>query len=255
MLKQNTIFVGNVVKHHIELASTNDLAIDLLAKTNPIEGFVISTGYQHAGRGQIGRSWYSKAGLNVLISIILRPKWLLVTNQFQLSQAIALGIADTVKVFTTCETTVKWPNDIYVGCKKIAGILIQNSIIANQISWSVIGIGLNVNEAIFPDELPNATSLKILTAKHIDLEEFKSKLFQYIEYRYLQLKSNPSIILRDYLQHLYQYQSWATYQDMQTGQIFEGQIIGVNKIGQLAVQRKEKPESIQYFGLKEIVFL
>ena len=255
MLKQNTLFVGNVVKHHVELNSTNDFALDLLAKTNPSEGFVISTDYQRAGRGQIGRHWHSQAGLNILLSIILRPKWLLVTNQFQLSQAIALGIADTVRFFTTSETTVKWPNDIYVGNKKIAGVLIQNSIIGNRIASSVVGIGLNVNETIFPDQIPNATSIKILTGREVGLEEFRNQLFQNIEYRYLQLKSTTAIILKDYLQNLYQYQSWANYQDAKTMHIFEGQIIGINKLGQLAVQRREKPESIQYFGLKEIIFL
>lgn len=255
MLKQNTLFVGNVVEHHAELVSTNDFALNILAKTNPIEGFVISTDYQLAGRGQIGSSWHSTAGLNLLLSIVLCPKWLAVEHQFQLSQAVALGIADTINVFTSFKTKIKWPNDVYTNGQKIAGILIQNSLTASQINWSVVGIGLNVNETIFPDNIPNATSLKLLTKKETELNVLKKHLFQNIEYRYLQLKSNPGYILKDYLQNLYQYQSWAYYQDVQLGAVFEGQIIGVNKKGQLAVQKKSKPESIQYFGLKEIVFL
>ena len=255
MFKQNTLFVGNVVEHRSELVSTNDFALNLIAKTNPIEGFVISTDFQLTGRGQIGSSWHSKAGQNLLLSIILQPKWLAIANQFQLSQAMALGIADTVKAYTPFQTTVKWPNDVFVKGKKIAGILIQNSLKRNQMNWSVVGIGLNVNQVDFPVEITNVTSIKILSKKETALDKLKEKLFQNIEYRYLQLKSTPGIILKDYLQNLYQYQSWANYQDVASGRLFEGQIIGVNKMGHLAVQRKEKLESIEYFDLKEIVFL
>ena len=92
---------------------------------------------------------------------------------------------------------------------------------------------------------------------HIDfnVKDVQYKLYQCIEQRYLQLKSRPKEIAHQYLQNLYQYQSWAKYQNVKTGLIFNGQIIGINKFGKLAVEREGFPEKVDYFDLKEILFL
>lgn len=251
----NTIFIGKVAQHFPSLISTNDFAVDLIAKTKPIEGTVISAGFQQKGKGQIGRSWFSSPNKNLLLSIILYPKWLLAQDQFALSQAIALGVADAIYSLTSKEVTVKWPNDVYVGDQKIAGILIQNGLLVRSISWSVIGMGVNINEEEFPDDLPRATSLKMITGDAFDLDDVKNKLFQSIEQRYLQLKSKPKVIAGQYLERLYQYQTWASYKSVKTGEVFKGQIIGVNKHGHLAVQKEDSLKKIEYYDLKEIVFL
>ncbi|MCB0638589.1 MAG: hypothetical protein KDC54_18290, partial [Lewinella sp.] len=94
--KFNTLFVGKVVVDFSEISSTNEHAIGLLAKTKPSEGTAITAGYQTAGRGQIGSSWYSSPGANLLVSVILYPRWLLARQGFQLSMAAGLAVADTV---------------------------------------------------------------------------------------------------------------------------------------------------------------
>ena len=126
------------------LSSTNTYATELLAKTTPSEGTVISAGFQEAGRGQIGSSWTASAGKNLLLSVIPYPRWLAARQQFTLSQAVALAVADTISSATGKMAEVKWPNDVYLEGKKLAGILIQNSLSGTYLQNAVVGIGLNV---------------------------------------------------------------------------------------------------------------
>lgn len=248
----NTLFVGNVVQHFEVISSTNAYAIDLLAKTTPSEGTVISAGFQEAGRGQIGSSWTATAGKNLLLSVILYPKWLAARQQFSLSQAVSLAVADTISTLSGKQAQVKWPNDVYLEDKKLAGILIQNSLSGAYLQWSVVGVGLNVNEANFPPVLKKAGSLRLNTGQEQDLEQVQHLLFQRLEHRYLQLKSNPRIIKADYLRYLYRYQEWHPFVDPSTNQEFAGQIIGVQENGKLAIQKADN--SVQYFDLKEVQF-
>ena len=249
----NTLFVGNVVQHFAVLPSTNAYATDLLAKTAPNEGTVISAAYQEAGRGQIGSTWNASAGKNLLLSVILYPRWLVAQQQFLLSRAAALAVADTISHYVVGEAQVKWPNDVYLGDKKLAGILIQNSLTGKYLQWSVIGIGVNVNEVSFPSNLPNASSLLLATGRAFDLLEVQQTLFKSLEQRYLQLKNKPSITRAEYLQRLYRYQEWHQFRDSQSGESFQGQIIGVQENGKLAIQKQGS--SVQYFDLKEVVFI
>ncbi|MEO0875802.1 MAG: biotin--[acetyl-CoA-carboxylase] ligase, partial [Bacteroidota bacterium] len=174
----NTLFVGNVVQHFEVLPSTNAYATELLAKTAPNEGTVISAAYQEAGRGQIGSSWTASAGENLLLSVILYPRWLVAQQQFLLSRAVALAVADTITHYVDGQAQVKWPNDVYFGDKKLAGILIQNSLSGKYLQWSVVGIGLNVNEAAFPVDLPKAGSLFLSAGQKFDLAEVQQTLFK-----------------------------------------------------------------------------
>ncbi|MEL6656382.1 MAG: biotin--[acetyl-CoA-carboxylase] ligase [Bacteroidota bacterium] len=249
----NTLFVGNVVQHFEVLPSTNAYATELLAKTAPNEGTVISAAYQEAGRGQIGSSWTASAGENLLLSVILYPRWLVAQQQFLLSRAVALAVADTITHYVDGQAQVKWPNDVYFGDKKLAGILIQNSLSGKYLQWSVVGIGLNVNEAAFPVDLPKAGSLFLSAGQQFDLAEVQQTLFKRLEQRYLQVKNKPSITRAEYLQHLYRYQEWHHFQMVENGQTFLGQIIGVQENGKLAIQKQGA--GVQYFDLKEVAFM
>jgi len=157
-----------VIYHFRVLDSTNTYALKLLSQIRPKAGTLISADYQTTGRGQMGRDWHSAPGLNLCLSCILYPETN-AQNQFAISMAVALAVRDTVADFINQERVkIKWPNDIYVGDKKIAGILIQTSIHGNVIIYCVAGIGLNVNETDFPAELPNPTSLKLETTETLD---------------------------------------------------------------------------------------
>lgn len=249
------LFIGQVEQHYATVASTNTIALELIAKTAPSEGTVISADFQSAGKGQIGSSWVSDAGQNLLLSVILRPIWLPVVQQFSLSQAIALAVADTVQHFSAKQSkvAVKWPNDVYCNNQKIAGILIKNTLTGNKINYAVVGIGLNVNQSNFPSHLPKATSLFIQRGQKLDLATVKQTLFARLEHRYQQLQLGSQHISRAYLQQLYRYQEWAPYRRSADGSTFTGQIIGIQRSGHLAVQTDTG--EVVNFDLKEIEFI
>ena len=130
---ENTLFIGKVLRHFPQLGSTNQYAVEIVSKSNPTEGTVISTFHQPAGRGQIGRKWESEPHKNLTLSIIFYPRFLAPTQQFILNQAISLGLVDFITKYIAKGVKVKWPNDIYVQDRKIAGILLQNTL-NNQLS-------------------------------------------------------------------------------------------------------------------------
>ena len=129
---------------------------------------IVLTHDQTAGRGQRGNSWEAEPGMNLTFSLCLEPSSILPSEQFLLSEAVALGVADAVAQALGLDTqqeeiTVKWPNDIYAGNRKIAGILIEHSIRGNRIAKSIAGIGLNVNQRLFRSDAPNPVSMHQLT--------------------------------------------------------------------------------------------
>lgn len=119
---------------------------------------VWATEYQSAGRGQRGNKWNSEKGKNLMFSILFKPKDFRATNQFHISMAVASGVVDYLMA-KGIEASVKWPNDIYSGDRKICGMLIENTLSGDRLAACIAGIGLNVNQRIFPQDLPNPTSL------------------------------------------------------------------------------------------------
>ncbi len=156
-------------------ASTNS-AID----RNAPHGFALMAREQTAGRGQRGNSWEAEAGKNITLSLILRPVELPAARQFELSEAVALAVADTVESLGIDRVSVKWPNDIYVGDRKIAGILIENALGGTYISRSIVGIGLNINQHEFHSDAPNPVSALQLTGREYDIEEVAGQMIQRI---------------------------------------------------------------------------
>lgn len=234
------------------MASTNKHALFLLSKNKPPEGTVISTFCQTDGRGQIGSTWESQPGKNITLSVIFYPEFLLAKHQFRLNQAISLATLDFVKTYLPEEVRIKWPNDIYVRQLKIAGILIQNSLANHYIRSSVVGIGININQTVFLTSPPNPTSFALETGREFDLEELVLSLCQFIESRYLQLKSGKIVPLhRDYLQDLYLFEVPSLFQRA-SGEVFQGTIKGIDESGKILLLVGGEEET---FGLKEIKFL
>ncbi len=154
--------------------STNTLMKELLAKGEWPEGErFLYTAFQTAGRGQAGNGWESEEGKNLLCSILLPPN----KNLYFLN--IAIGVA-LLRVIGE-DFTIKWPNDIYYGDKKVAGILIENAIIGNEIKYSIAGIGLNVNQTTFLSSAPNPVSLKLISGKETDIDALMQALMAQIE--------------------------------------------------------------------------
>lgn len=251
-----TLFVGQNCIHLKSIDSTNSYASQLLGQIKPVEGTLIYTFDQQNGRGQRGNTWHTEPNKNVASSFILYPSFLQAGRQFLLNKITSLAVADLMAELTepsdkTQEIRIKWPNDIYVGNKKIAGILIENTLRENTIQNAIVGIGININQTAFNADI-NATSLALIANKEFDLMQVLEKLSEFIEARYLQLKGNKlEGIDLSYLQNLYQLNEWHNY--ISDDQLFEGKIIGISSIGKLQVQLKTN--EIKEFDLKEIRFV
>lgn len=247
----NTLFFGKNLLEPEEIDSTNGFAMELLHTGKPPEGTCILTWYQYSGRGQRGTSWISEPGKNITASIILFPGFLLPTEQFLLNKAISLGVYDYAKSMLGKNVAVKWPNDIIYKGKKLAGILIENTIRSTSLASSVIGIGFNINQTKFATEANNPTSLKKNLRKEFIVRECFADLLSFLESRYLQLKSGKSKQLHsEYLNALYLLGKWR-YFETQAGRI-RLKITGVNAEGKLETENKSGNKV--YFNFKEIIF-
>ncbi|MCW3072729.1 MAG: birA, biotin-(acetyl-CoA-carboxylase) ligase [Bacteroidetes bacterium] len=248
-----TLFIGQNAVHLTAVDSTNSYASEMLRQMRPAEGTIVYSFEQKKGRGQRGSSWHGEANKNVAFSLILHPSFLHADEQFLLTKTASLAVSDLMAEMLAgqgCRVSVKWPNDVYADDKKIAGILIENSIGNQLIQSSVIGIGLNVNQDFTSEEF-NAGSLKMLTGKEYDLNVVVERLCEFLEARYLQLKTNKREQLgRDYLGRLYRIDEWKNYQS--SAEAFEGKIRNVSASGKLQVELRNN--EIREFDLKEIVF-
>ncbi len=235
------------------LNSTNAFALDFLSKTNAIEGTVISTKRQTAGRGQRGNYWESEPDKNISLSIILFPKFLVATKQFDLSKIVALAVKDLIQAHCDKEVKIKWPNDIYIENRKVAGILIQNSLSGVTIKNAVLGIGININQETFLSDAPNPTSLKLETGENFNIDELIKELCKHVEVWYLKLKANQKQSINDaYLNALYRFNEVHNYKIVETDEVFQGKIIGIANSGQLKVKTQI---GILSFNIKAIKFL
>lgn len=182
--------------------STNNYAANLLKLSTVSEGTVITAQEQTQGRGQRGASWSSSAGENLLCSIVLYPRSIRPDEQFSLSQTVALAVHEMVEELTQVEAFIKWPNDIVVQDKKIAGILIETSIAHNHLQNAIVGVGLNLNQKVFEES--HAVSAGKITGKYYDVGDVAVRLQQLLSKHYARLVySKGAEIKTDYLHHLY----------------------------------------------------
>ncbi|MGE0018069.1 MAG: biotin--[acetyl-CoA-carboxylase] ligase [Draconibacterium sp.] len=234
-----------------ETESTNNYANQLLLTKAAMEGTVVMTQFQTKGKGQQGNSWESEPGKNLLVSYILQPKFLKAANQFYLSKAVSLALTDLLTE-ENIEVSIKWPNDIYTGNKKIAGILIENTIMGQNLYTSVAGIGLNLNQTVFISDAPNPVSLTQLTGKNYNVEIVAERLWENLKFRYNELRSGDlKEIEVTYLSRLFRYQTWAFY--AKQGVVFEARITGIGQFGQLRLEHRSGEISEHLF--KEVEFV
>lgn len=147
---------------------------------NAAHGDALMALEQTAGRGQRGNSWEAEPRRNITLSLMLRPEGFPAMRQFEVSEAVALGVSDLLQELGVENVAVKWPNDIYVGNRKICGILIENTLSGNLISRSIAGIGLNVNQQEFRSDAPNPVSLIQLIGREHDLRTLAERMIALI---------------------------------------------------------------------------
>ena len=242
--------IGNQIIKLKSVDSTNNYAAKLLKQTKVPFGTVIMARYQTNGKGQRNAVWDAEGESNLLMSVVLNTQFLPVEKVFFLSKVVALALNYSLDKFGI-QSSIKWPNDLVVNQKKIAGVLIENQWIGQRLASSIIGIGLNVNQVIFPDSF-NATSLKLLTSRSFIVEDVLKVICKYLNQFYNELidLSFDKIDLT-YHKLLVNYNRWAKFR--QKNEIFTAKVNGVNDEGELILQLKNGQSKL--YKLKEITQL
>lgn len=230
------------------LASSNDEATQPLYR----EGDVILAQCQTAGRGQRGHRWESREGENLTFSLVLEPTFLPPSEQFLISECVALGVCDALSRYGI-EARIKWTNDIYVGDRKLAGILIEHKLQGSALARTVAGIGLNVNQQEFSRDLPNPVSMAQAAGREFDREQVLQTVATSLMVRYGQLRDGEAEKLQtEYHRRLYRLgeEHWYALPD---GERFRGTIRGVEPTGALCIETDCGDE--RKFLFKEVEFL
>lgn len=248
----SALFTGKNLVHFDRVSSTNTVLSEMLSNSKPLdEGSVILADEQSQGRGQQGSFWEASPHKNITLSLLYKPDFLTIEKQFYLSIAVSLGISDFLEEALQQKSQIKWPNDVYFGNYKIAGILIENTLMNNHLRTSIIGIGLNVNQVDFQSDAPNPCSMKSISGKDYTIAELLPSLFQHIEIHYLQLKAGKYEFLKEaYLSKLYRFEEEYLY--MIDGEKTKGKIIDIETSGRLVLLVNNVRKS---FDTKEIEFI
>lgn len=243
-------FVMNIIKLSA-INSTNDYLKEL-SSAQYVENFtIVTTESQTSGRGQMGTKWSSEPGKNLTFSVLVKDLLLNINEIFTLNAAVAISVIFALEKFNLSNLCIKWPNDILAGNKKIGGILIENSIKTNGEIYSIIGIGLNINQTEF-DGLVKASSLSLISGKEYDKEAIMVAIVE-------KLKRNIAALMHKDIVAIWQkYHSKLYKKDMpmpfeKDGHKFMGIIRGVSKTGSLNVQLED--DSIVDYGIKEVQLL
>lgn len=241
------------IKIFQSLSSTNSYLKDSLSEIE--EETMIIALEQTAGRGQRGNSWEAAPGKNLTLSFYFRPVGIKPAAQFVISEAVALAVVDTLNDYGL-QANVKWPNDIYVSDKKIAGILIENSILGTLLSWSLVGIGLNVNQTEFFSDAPNPVSMAQLLDCEVSLPETAGKLGKNLD-KYLQMLKGD--VSRKEIHHRYLSKLWRAdgnlhnFQDCATSEKFKARIKDVELTGHLLLESDDG--AMRRYAFKEVTCL
>lgn len=219
--------------------STNDDALELASKTAPPDGFCLFSDFQTGGRGQYGRKWQSEAGKNLLASYIFQTAFLKIEDVFSLHLMASLSVYHHLSSLGLSGLKIKWPNDILVSDRKIAGILIQNSLRANNLAHTIVGIGLNLNQEEFSEDL-DAVSLKMLTGRDYDPRDQAESIYGHLMRHFEKIKGGVwEEMLPEYNQSLQGLETRVSC-ETQEGNFFHAVIKRVDRDGKIWLQHDGK---------------
>lgn len=242
--------------HQIDrVGSTNSYALEYCKNKELTDGLVFMANEQFEGRGYHNNIWQSEAGKNLTFSMIFKQAVVSPSRQFVITQFISLAILDLLKelIGTNQSLKIKWPNDIYINNFKVCGILVQNTIVGDKFDFSIVGIGLNVNQMRFSTDIPNPASICHFTSKTFDLNELLDKLLNCIAKRYSKLSesSNFKTFEKQYLDNLYRYEEDSKFKEQNVA--FNGRIVGIGEFGELKIAHEDG--FIKQYNFKEIEFV
>lgn len=204
-------------------------------------GTVVTTRAQTAGRGQRGNSWEAEPGMNVTMSVVVRPRDIMAAEQFVISQAAALaavGVIDAALAPVGLTAAVKWPNDIYVGDMKLSGTLIECTLSGRMIDRCIIGIGVNVNQQVFTSDAPNPVSLRQLTGRDLDVGaltvDLAAAIIREVE------AADSDVTAREDIRQRYRRALWRgtgihRWRDTATGDTFDASVSHIEPSGHLVM--------------------
>ncbi len=236
-----------------EATSTNSVAAQMASCGKDT---LVAARRQTAGRGQRGNSWESEPGKNISASLLWFPHEFKAGWQFAISEGVALAVVDLMSE-NGIEAKVKWPNDIYVGDRKICGILIEHSVTGMNIDHTVAGIGINVNQLVFLSDAPNPVAMAALAGHEFDIEELLEDLSRLLDQRLRQALTESG---REVLHKLFCNRMWRfdgreyLFRDVSSGMKYWGEIKGVDRYGILHILDAEKEEN-HFYMFKEVEFL
>lgn len=231
--------------------STNDFLKDLSNK-QPVENFTVVTAEnQTKGKGQMGSVWTSEVGKNLIMSVLVKNVLTDINTIYDLNIVVALAVIQTLQKHNIPKLSIKWPNDIMSGDKKIGGILIENSIKSDGSINSIVGLGLNVNQTNF-ENLPKASSLALVAERVFDKEILLVKIVGAMKANVSQLSENPVSLWQQYTECLFKKGIPVPFED-ETGSRFMGIIQGVKPDGKIRILCEDDSEKT--FEIKEIQML
>ena len=235
--------------YHLDItASTNDDARD----EKYHEGDVVWADFQTAGRGQRGHIWHSQKGENLTFSVVLEPLFVAIAEPFSVSEVVALSLVDMLAEYGI-ESKIKWTNDIYVGDKKLVGILIEHSLAATTLRRTIVGVGINVNQIEFDSSIPNPVSMAQLLDKQLDAEDVLKCFLAHLQRNYELLRQGEKEALHErYNTLLYRKGEYHTYA-LPSGERFSAKIVGTAPSGALRLEN-EQGETKDYL-FKEMEFI
>lgn len=247
--------MANMINWFETIDSTNSEAIRRFIQCDDFTVFAAK--FQTGGRGQKGSKWESAPGENLTFSIILKPKNIKAQDQFIIAQVVTVGLKRYLKA-RGVESTIKWPNDIYVGEKKVCGILIENFVSGDTLSGSIVGIGLNVNQTLFKSDAPNPVSMSMITSEVFDIKKELEFLSNVIKELYESADSSPSLsflkkLEMEYLGSLYRREGFHLYQEMPEGEVFKARISGIDSSACLILEREDG--GVKRYSFKEIKYI
>ncbi|MBC7643309.1 MAG: biotin--[acetyl-CoA-carboxylase] ligase [Flavobacterium sp.] len=232
--------------------STNDFLKKLSSNVSTPNFTIVTAEMQTSGKGQQGSKWYSETGKNLIVSVLVKDILTNINKIFDLNLAVTISIHTVLSKLNVPNLSVKWPNDILSGDKKIAGILIENIIKCDQSVVSIVGFGLNVNQTNF-DNLPKASSLKNIFNLEFDKEFILNEILKQFKNNINLLKENKQNLLWDQYQQLIFKKGVLMPFENNNNQKFMGIIQEITSIGKLKLLLEN--DVIKEFGIKELAMI
>ncbi|MBQ0049397.1 MAG: biotin--[acetyl-CoA-carboxylase] ligase [Bacteroidales bacterium] len=242
-----------------EIDSTNNYVKRLIAErcAEACDELIVTTDAQTAGRGQRGNSWETEPGKNLIFSMLVHPDSLLPSNIFFLSEVVALSVCQALKTFLPqaegWRMRVKWPNDIYFGDRKIAGILIETDLMGRRVANGIIGVGVNINQQHFLSDAPNPISLQQIRGCDTEREAVLAAVLEhFVRFYAMMQRGETNDLHARYKAVLYRGEGFHTYEDTKKGR-FEARIRDVEPTGHLLLE--DRQGVVKRYAFKEVAFI